>query len=146
MPAVVADEQRFIVAISRVHNSITLQSATGVSRRCIATNKWLDSDIGDRATMSKPNVRIEDELAREMQTPTAGLDSLERAPLPSDIHRGRWRFLRCSKTLSWGQVLGTGFGFFGEALGASRRWCDGQKNQPSCRESALISAVAAPCS
>jgi hypothetical protein len=29
--------------------------------------------------MSKPNVRIEDELAREMQTPTAGLDSLERA-------------------------------------------------------------------
>ena len=40
-----------------------------------------------------------------------------------------------------GQVLGTGLGFFGEAQGASRRWCGRQKNQACCRESALVSAA-----
>ncbi len=48
--------------------------------------------------------------------------------------------------LTWGQVLGTGSRFFGEAQGASTKGCGGQKNSPFCRESALESAVRWPCS
>jgi hypothetical protein len=38
-----------------------------------------DIDVGDGAYNEQPNVRTDDERAREMQTPTVALDSLERA-------------------------------------------------------------------
>jgi hypothetical protein len=91
--------------------------------------RGLDSDVGDGAYHAQPNVGTEDEPACEMETPSAGLKSFERDDPSYDSDQEEWRRLRCSRRqFSWGQVLGTGSRFLGEAQGASRKGCDGQKN------------------
>jgi hypothetical protein len=119
-----------IVAISRMHVLIALAVGYGCSDDDVATRKCADSTVTSAT-------------ARTMRSQVSGwrmslLARWRRLVRGSSRSRGR-PFLRLrprgiaaspmlTKTVSWGQVLGTGSRFLGEAQGVSRKGCDGQKN------------------